>query len=30
MKQYPVQYINLENGETIAYRQSGTRGDIIL
>jgi pimeloyl-ACP methyl ester carboxylesterase len=30
MKQYPVQFINLENGETIAYRQSGTKGDIIL
>lgn len=30
MKHYPVQFINLENGETIAYRKSGTKGDIIL
>ncbi|QWB95354.1 alpha/beta hydrolase [Mycoplasmatota bacterium] len=30
MKQYPVQFINLKNGETIAYRQSGTKGDIII
>jgi pimeloyl-ACP methyl ester carboxylesterase len=30
MKQYPVQFINLENGETIAYRQSGKKGDIIV
>lgn len=30
MKQYPVQYINLENGEILAYRQSGKKGKTIL
>jgi len=30
MKQYPVQYLNLENGETIAYRKSGNKGDIVV
>lgn len=30
MKQYPVQYINLENGEIIAYRQAGNKGKTIL
>ncbi len=30
MKQYQVQYVKLENGETIAYRKAGTKGDIIL
>ncbi len=30
MIQYPVQYIQIDNGETIAYRQAGTKGDIVL
>ncbi|MFA6800962.1 MAG: alpha/beta hydrolase [Acholeplasmataceae bacterium] len=30
MIQYPVQFLNLENGETIAYRKSGNKGDIII
>lgn len=30
MKQYPVQYISLENGETLAYRQSGKKGETVL
>ncbi len=30
MKQYPVQFLNLDNGETIAYRKAGNKGDTIL
>lgn len=30
MKQYPVQFVNLSNGETIAYRQAGNTGETIL
>lgn len=30
MKQFPLQYIKLDNNETIAYRQSGDTGPIVL
>ncbi len=30
MKHYPVQFINLENGETIAYRHAGSMGKTVL
>lgn len=30
MKHYPVQTLQLRNGETVAYRQAGTQGDIVV
>ncbi|MHC1735450.1 MAG: alpha/beta fold hydrolase [Erysipelotrichaceae bacterium] len=30
MKHYPVQTLQLKNGETVAYRQAGTQGDLVV
>lgn len=30
MKHYPVQTLQLRNGETVAYRQAGTQGDLVV